>query len=92
VKSHKLNKMKAAKTYSIININDLSEIDFNQVFQTSANTVKKSLDETKFVIKYNTTPSFIEDGTVEPVEVLSYSQCLELMETSHWAVLDNTKK
>jgi hypothetical protein len=84
--------MKAAKTYTIINIDDLELIDFNQVFQTSANTVKKSLDKSKFVIKYNTTPTFIEDGTVEPLQVLSYSECLELMESSEWATLDKLAK
>ena len=84
--------MRAAKIYNIININDLELIDFKQVFESNIETVRKSLDENKFVIKYNTTPTFIEDGTVEPLQVLSYSECLELMESSEWATLDKSAK
>jgi len=31
-----------ADTYAIVNINDLSKVDFSQVGQTSADTVRKS--------------------------------------------------
>jgi len=76
---------KAAETYAIINIADLPNIDFSQVGETSANTIRKSLDETQFVIKWNTTPSFITDGTVVPVETLTHSEALVLMSTDAWS-------
>jgi len=82
--------MKIAKIYSIIKIEDLSKIDFNQVFQTSANTIRKSLNGTQFVIKYDNTPSFISDGTVEPLQSLSHSECLELMATSEWTEIEDS--
>jgi hypothetical protein len=78
--------MKAAKTYSIIDINDLNLINFSEVFQTSENTIRKSLDESEFVIKYDITPEFINNGTVIPLQVLSYEECLELMATSEWTL------
>ena len=74
----------AAKTYSIIDINDINLINFNEVFETSENTIRKSLDESEFVIKYDITPEFINNGTVIPLQVLSYEECLELMDTSQW--------
>tara|TARA_R100001440_G_scaffold18477_1_gene31266 strand:- start:165 stop:407 length:243 start_codon:yes stop_codon:yes gene_type:complete len=72
------------KTYSIINIADLSSIDFSQVYETNENTIRKSIDELQFVIKYSTEPSFISDGTVTPVQTLSHENCLNLMVTPDW--------
>ena len=46
-----------ADTYAIINIADLVNIDFSQVGETDENTIRKSLDETQFVLKWNTEPS-----------------------------------
>mgnify|MGYP003135837925 FL=1 len=80
--------MENNRTYTILNISDLANVDFSQVGETSANTVRKSIDETQFVIKYNSTPTFISDGTVTPVEVLTYSEVLELMSTSEWSITE----
>ena len=67
------------KIYSIINISDLSKIDFSQVIETSQNTIRKSIDESEFLIKYITEPSFISDGTVTPVQTLNHKNCLNLI-------------
>lgn len=75
---------KIAETYAIIKTKDLPSIDFSQIGETSANTIVKSVDETQFVIKYNSIPTFIADETVEPVEILSHRGCLELMLTPFW--------
>jgi hypothetical protein len=72
------------ETYAIININDLDKVDFSQVIQTNADTVRKSLDESKFVLKWNETPQFITDGSVVPLEILTHFECLDLMETPEW--------
>ena len=73
------------KTYSIINITDLTNIDFSQVYETNQNTIVKSIDESKFVIKYITEPSFITNKTVTPVQTLTHSEVLELLATSAWS-------
>jgi len=73
-------------TYAICNIaTDLQNIDFSQVGQSSAQTIRRSLDDTLFVIKYNAIPTFIYDGTVTPSQILSHEECLELMSTSNWS-------
>ena len=76
---------KQAETYAIINIADLGNIDFSQVGETDENTIRKSLDETQFVIKWNTEPTFIADGTVVPVETLTHEQTLTLMASAEWS-------
>ena len=71
--------------YAIIDIKDLLKVDFTQVGQTSANTVRKSLDNSKFVLKWETMPTFITDGTIVPLQVLTHEECLELMATIEWS-------
>ena len=74
-----------ADTYAIINIADLPNIDFSQVGETDETTIRKSLDETQFIIKYNTEPSFIADGSVVPLQTLTHEQALTLMASSEWS-------
>ena len=70
--------------YAIIDINDLDNIDFTQIGETSSETIRKSLDGTMFVIKWKTEPDFIKDDVVIPLQVLTHEECLELMNTSEW--------
>lgn len=72
-------------TYAIIDINDLLKVDFTQVGQTSADTVRKSFDNSKFVLKWEQTPTFITDGTIVPLQSLTHAECLELMNTPEWS-------
>lgn len=71
-------------TYAILSIGDLLNIDFSQVEESNENTVRISLDGLEFVIKYTTTPTFIADGSVLPLQILSYEDCLALMQTPEW--------
>ena len=59
-------------------------IDFSQIAETNENTIRKSIDGSKFIIKYDTIPTFISDGTVVPLQVLNYAEALELMSTDKW--------
>jgi hypothetical protein len=77
--------MNMIDTYAIIDINDLLKVDFRQVGQTSADTVRKSLDNSKFVLKWEETPTFITDGTIVPLQLLTHEDCLELMNTPEWS-------
>lgn len=76
---------KQAETYATINIADLPLIDFSQIGETDENTIRKSLDETEFVIKWNTEPSFITDGSVAPLEVMTHNEALVLMASAEWS-------
>ena len=71
--------------YAIIQTSDLSNIDFSQIGETSADTLRYNLAGTEFVIKWNTTPTFISDGTVVPVSELTHAEALALMATAEWS-------
>jgi hypothetical protein len=71
--------------YAIINTSDLANIDFSQIGETSADTLRYNLANTEFVIKWNTTPTFISDGTVVPVSELTHAEALALMATAEWS-------
>jgi len=72
------------KTYAILSIGDILNIDFSQVEESNENTVRISLDGLEFVIKYTTIPTFIADGSVLPLQILNYEECLALMQTPEW--------
>jgi hypothetical protein len=71
--------------YAIIETSDLSNIDFSQIGETSADTLRYNLAGTEFVIKWNTTPTFISDGSVVPVSELTHAEALALMATAEWS-------
>ena len=71
--------------YGIIQTSDLSNIDFDQIGETSADTLRYNLAQTEFIIKWNTTPTFISDGTVVPVSELTHAEALALMATAEWS-------
>ena len=71
-------------TYAILSIGDILNIDFSQVEESNENTVRISVDGLEFVIKYKSTPTFIADGSVLPLQILSYEDCLALMQTPEW--------
>ena len=79
--------MHNTKTYATINLSDIGLIDFAQIGQTSASTVRKSLDNTQFVIKWEDgyTPTFITDASVIPLGTYDHHAILELMQTPEWS-------
>jgi hypothetical protein len=73
--------------YIIVNISDLPSVDFSQVAETSEQTIRKSLDGTLFVLKYESghEPTFISDGTIVPTQSLDHAGVLTLMATAEWS-------
>ena len=77
--------IKSFSTYAIINTTDLASIDFSQIGETSADTLRYNLANTEFIIKWDTTPTFISDGSVVPVSELTHQEALALMATAEWS-------
>ena len=79
--------MHNTKTYAVINLTDLELIDFSQIGESSASTIRKSLDNTQFVIKWaeGHIPTFITDGSVVPIGTYDHHAILELMSTPEWS-------
>jgi hypothetical protein len=75
-----------SRIYAICNTsNDLDKIKFAQVVQTTANTVRRSVNGTQFVLSWTIEPTFIADSTVIPEEILNHDECIELMATPFWS-------
>ena len=73
--------------YCILNISDLDNVDYSEVGEDSSNTVRKNLAETQFLIKWEdgSTPRFITDKSVKPIEILSYSEIMVLLLSDEWS-------
>jgi hypothetical protein len=72
------------RSYLIIPVGELAKVDFSQVGETSADTVRKSVDETKTFIKWNgTAPAFVADivGAEGPY---NHSEILTILATEEW--------
>jgi len=72
------------KTYAVLNIADIDSVNYSEVITTSKETARKSIDESQFIIKYDSTPSFISGGAITPVSVVSHEDALALMATDDW--------
>ena len=72
------------KIYATISIDDLPKVDFEQVGQTSNETVRRSLDFTKFILSWNQTPTFIEDENIVPIGIYDHKEMLQIVQTNEW--------
>ena len=51
--------------YAILNTSDINTVDFSKVKQTDANSVRKTLDGSKFIVKFEgDAPDFLEGVTL----------------------------
>lgn len=72
------------RRFVIFNVTELSQIDFNQVFETDINTIRKSVDETKTFVKYNMPqPSSVTALTTKSVEY-NYDEILQILSGPEW--------
>ena len=68
------------RKYIIIDASDISSIDFSQVNETSENTLRYSIDESKTFVKFEgVTPSFLEGKTI-----YNHNEILEILNGSEW--------
>jgi len=74
------------RTYAFANWSDIGYVDFSQVMETSAATVRKSLDNSLFILKWYTadTPTFVTNGSVTLSWSGSHSQCLQHLLGPNW--------
>ena len=73
------------REFMIFNVSELTKIDFTQVLETSIDTVRKSVDETKTFVK-------CDGGTPECVLTLTttegpytYEEILVILSTPEWS-------
>lgn len=72
------------KMFMIFNVSELSNIDFTTVLETSQDTVRKSIDETKTFVKwYGETPECISSLTTQEGPY-TYDDMLKILSTPEW--------
>lgn len=72
------------RRFVIFNVTELNQIDFNQVFETDINTVRKSVNGTKTFVKFDLpTPSSVTSLTTKSQEY-TYDEILQILATPEW--------
>ena len=73
------------RRFVIFNVTELPMIDFEQVYETSEETVRKSVDETKTFVKYDIPqPSSVSSLTTKSIEY-TYDEILQILSTPEWS-------
>lgn len=76
--------MYSTREYLIFPITELSKVDFNQVLETSEETVRKSVNNSKTFVKWSgVQPSFVSDleNTEGPY---THEEILTILSTEEW--------
>jgi len=73
------------RNFMIFNVSELGIIDFNEVLETSQDTVRKSVDETKTFVKWegNDTPTSVDSLTTKEGPY-TYNEILTILATPEW--------
>ena len=74
------------REFMIFNVSELPLIDFNQVHETSQDTVRRSVDGTLTFVKWDgATPSSVEALTTKEGPY-TYEEILTILSTPEWSL------
>jgi hypothetical protein len=72
------------RRFMIFKVSELNQIDFNTVLETSSDTVRKSVDETKTFVKWDgTIPTCVSNLTTKEGPY-TYEEILTILATPEW--------
>ena len=74
------------RSFVIFDVSELDKINFDEVLETSAETVRKSVDGTKTFVKWDdgqTAPPSVESLTTKG-PYLTYTEILAILATEEW--------
>jgi hypothetical protein len=72
------------RKYVIFDCSELPSVNFSEVMETSADTVRKSVDQTKTFVKYEgTQPASVAALTTKSQEY-THEEILAILATSEW--------
>jgi len=72
------------RNYMIFPVDQVSAIDFSEVLETSEDTLRKSLDETKTFVKWNGEQPICVYLLTNTEGPYTHSEILAIMDTSAW--------
>lgn len=74
------------RKFMIFNVMELNQIDFNEVLETSSDTVTKSVNQIKTFVKWdNLIPECVNNLTTKEGPY-TYNEILEILNTNEWTV------
>ena len=73
------------RNFMIFNISELPNIDFTQVLETSMDTVRKSVDETKTFVKWDGTIPTSVEALLTKEGPYTYEEILVILATEEWS-------
>ena len=73
------------RSFAIFSTTEIDQVDFSLVCETSADTIRKSVDETKTFVKWDgEQPEFV--STLTTLEgPYTYTEILEILSTPEWS-------
>ena len=72
------------REFMIFNVSELDQIDFSQVLETSVDTVRKSVNQTKTFVKWEgAMPDCVNNLTTKEGPY-TYEEILVILSTSDW--------
>jgi hypothetical protein len=78
------------RSYLIFAVSELGLVDFSQVLETSADTVRKSVDQTKTFVKWDSSmPSFVSLMQTKQGPY-THNEILNILSTEEWTLPFNT--
>ena len=74
------------RSFAIFSTTEIDQVDFSSVCETSADTLRKSVDETKTFVKWDggVAPDFVSELTTLEGPY-TYSEILEILSTPEWS-------
>jgi len=75
------------RNFMIFNVSELGSVNFNEVLETSQDTVRKSVDETKTFVKWEgeTTPTSVDSLTTKEGPY-TYNEILTILSRPEWTL------
>jgi len=73
------------RNFAIFSTTEIDKVDFSQVLETSADTLRKSVDESKSFVKWDgEQPEFV--STLTTLEgTYTYTEILDILSTPEWS-------
>jgi len=77
------------RKFMIFNVSELPNIDFDEVLETSIDTVRKSVDQTKTLVKWDDVmPTCVSNLTTKEGPY-TYDEILVILSTPEWTEPDS---
>jgi hypothetical protein len=77
--------MSINKEFMIFNLSEVDNINFDEVIETSKETLSKSVDNTKTFVKWNGNIPLSVQSLVTKEGPYTYEEILSILSTSEWS-------